>query len=36
VRSAAQRSALVRYVAKLPNVERVFDELGVGAHKASR
>ena len=36
VRTAAQRSALVRYVAKLPNVERVFDELRVGARPATR
>jgi hypothetical protein len=36
VRTAAQRSALVRFVAKLPNVERVFDELRVGARQAAR
>lgn len=31
VRSAQQRRELVRFVGKLPNVERVFDELKVGA-----
>ena len=36
VRSSAQRSALVRYVARLPNVERVFDQLRVGAPRAPR
>ena len=36
VRTSAQRSALVRFVTKLPNVERVFDELRVGARQASR
>ena len=36
VRSSAQRAALVRYVAKLPNVERVFDELRVGARQSPR
>jgi len=35
VRTAAQRSALVRFVTKLPGVERVFDELRVGARQAS-
>jgi osmotically-inducible protein OsmY len=36
VRTPAQRTALVRFVAQLPNVERVFDELRVGARQASR
>jgi hypothetical protein len=36
VRTSAERAALVRFVTKLPNVERVFDELRVGAHRASR
>lgn len=36
VRTSSQRAALVRFVSKLPNVERVFDELHVGAHRASR
>jgi len=36
VRTSAERAALVRFVTKLPNVERVLDELRVGAHRASR
>jgi BON domain len=36
VRTTTQRSALVRFVAKLRNVERVFDELRVGARQAAR
>ena len=36
VRSSAQRSVLVRYVARLRNVERVFDQLRVGAPRAPR
>ncbi|MEO8755976.1 MAG: BON domain-containing protein [Casimicrobiaceae bacterium] len=36
VRTSTQRRALVRFVAKLPKVERVFDELRVGARLAAR
>jgi hypothetical protein len=36
VRSAAQRKALVDWVTSLPNVERVFDSLRVGARDGPR